>query len=190
MRRRHGRDSTNFDFRSIPNLKFNVRYNYGNIVFIRSENLALIPLLGSGSRPPAGQRKNEKHVPGDDQCDEQFKFYDIHRVFQKNTLLALVPGSNRNYKNAGSSRNIESSTCVTLNGSGIQLAVGPQPLRLRNHNSELAHRIMVKRLATSPHDPLGITDSAFKNQLVVINDHCIGESRYRSDSYAYILEIE
>ncbi|KZV35677.1 nuclear-pore anchor-like [Dorcoceras hygrometricum] len=26
------------------------------------------------------------------------------RVFQKNTLLALVPGSNRNYKNAGSSR--------------------------------------------------------------------------------------
>ncbi|KZV30224.1 molybdate transporter 2 [Dorcoceras hygrometricum] len=45
-------------------------------------------------------------------------------------------------------------TCVTLNGSGIQLAVGRQPLWLRNHNSELAHRIMVKRLATSPHDPL------------------------------------
>ncbi|KZV32677.1 hypothetical protein F511_21224 [Dorcoceras hygrometricum] len=36
----------------------------------------------------------------------------------------------------------------------IQLAVGPQPLWLRNHNSGLAHRIMVKRLATSPHDPL------------------------------------
>ncbi|KZV42419.1 hypothetical protein F511_37751 [Dorcoceras hygrometricum] len=45
-------------------------------------------------------------------------------------------------------------TCVTLNGSGIQLAVGPQPLRLRNHNFGLTHRIMVKRLATSPHDPL------------------------------------
>ncbi|KZV46027.1 hypothetical protein F511_27796 [Dorcoceras hygrometricum] len=56
------------------------------------------------------------------------------------------------------------STCVTLNGSGIQLAVGPQPLWLRNHNSGLAQRIMVKRLATSPHDPLGITDSACKNQ--------------------------
>ncbi|KZV38257.1 carboxyl-terminal-processing peptidase 1, chloroplastic [Dorcoceras hygrometricum] len=28
---------------------------------------------------------------------------------------------------------------------------------------------MVKRLATSPHDPLGITDSACKNQLVVIS---------------------
>ncbi|KZV45370.1 Splicing factor 3B subunit [Dorcoceras hygrometricum] len=64
--------------------------------------------------------------------------------------------------------NLESSTCVTLNGSGIQLAVGPQPLRLRNHNSGLAHRIMVKSLATSPHDPLGITDSACNNQLVVV----------------------
>ncbi|KZV56736.1 hypothetical protein F511_40370 [Dorcoceras hygrometricum] len=63
----------------------------------------------------------------------------------------------------------ESSTCVTLNGSGIQLAVGPQPLRLRNHNFGLTHRIMVKRLATSPHDPLGITDSACKNQLVVVS---------------------
>ncbi|KZV53076.1 hypothetical protein F511_07931 [Dorcoceras hygrometricum] len=52
---------------------------------------------------------------------------------------------------------------------GIQLAVGPQPLRLRNHNSGLAQRIMVKRLATSPHDPLGITDSACKNQSVVVS---------------------
>ncbi|KZV39061.1 FBD-associated F-box protein-like [Dorcoceras hygrometricum] len=60
-------------------------------------------------------------------------------------------------------------TCVTLNGSGIQLAVGSQPLRLRNHNFGLAHRIMVKRLATSPHDPLGITDSACKNQLVMVS---------------------
>ncbi|KZV32546.1 hypothetical protein F511_15694 [Dorcoceras hygrometricum] len=65
--------------------------------------------------------------------------------------------------------NLESSTCVTLNGSGIQLAVGPQPLRLRNHNSGLAQRIMVKRLVTSPHDPLGITDSASKNQSVVVS---------------------
>ncbi|KZV47853.1 dentin sialophosphoprotein-like [Dorcoceras hygrometricum] len=60
-------------------------------------------------------------------------------------------------------------TCVTLNGSGIQLAVVPQPLWLRNHNSGPAHRIMVKRLATSPHDPLGITDSDCKNQLVVVS---------------------
>ncbi|KZV39116.1 hypothetical protein F511_19211 [Dorcoceras hygrometricum] len=28
---------------------------------------------------------------------------------------------------------------------------------------------MVKRLATSPHDPLGITDSDYKNQLVVVS---------------------
>ncbi|KZV19954.1 hypothetical protein F511_25700 [Dorcoceras hygrometricum] len=45
----------------------------------------------------------------------------------------------------------------------------PQPLRLRNHNSGPAQRIMVKRLATSPHDPLGITDSACKNQSVVVS---------------------
>ncbi|KZV30927.1 galactose oxidase-like [Dorcoceras hygrometricum] len=51
----------------------------------------------------------------------------------------------------------------------IQLAVGPQPLWLRNHNSGLAHRIMVKRLETSSHDPLGITDSVCKNQLVVVS---------------------
>ncbi|KZV32317.1 kelch-like protein 8 [Dorcoceras hygrometricum] len=51
----------------------------------------------------------------------------------------------------------------------IQLAVGPQPLWLRNHNFGLAQRIMVKRLATSPHDPLGITDSACKNQLVMVS---------------------
>ncbi|KZV56654.1 hypothetical protein F511_41215 [Dorcoceras hygrometricum] len=50
----------------------------------------------------------------------------------------------------------------------IQLAVSPQPLWLRYRNIGLAHRIMVKRLATSPHDPLGITDSACKNQLVVV----------------------
>ncbi|KZV23041.1 hypothetical protein F511_28711 [Dorcoceras hygrometricum] len=60
-------------------------------------------------------------------------------------------------------------TCVTINGPGIQLAVGPRPLWLRNHNSGLVQRIMVKRLATSPHNPLGITDSACKNKLVVVS---------------------
>ncbi|KZV45066.1 hypothetical protein F511_12664 [Dorcoceras hygrometricum] len=50
---------------------------------------------------------------------------------------------------------------------GIHLAVGSQHLRLRNHIFGLTHRIMVKRLATSPHDPLVIADSACKNQLVV-----------------------
>ncbi|KZV26007.1 protein gamma response 1-like [Dorcoceras hygrometricum] len=65
-------------------------------------------------------------------------------------------------------RPVANSTCVTLNGSGIQLAMGPQPLWLRNHNSGPAQRIMVKRLST-PHDPLGITDSACKNQSVVVS---------------------
>ncbi|KZV17626.1 cleavage stimulation factor subunit 2-like [Dorcoceras hygrometricum] len=68
-----------------------------------------------------------------------------------------------------SSYDCSPSTCVTLNGPGIQLAVGPQPLRLRNHNFGLAHRIMVKRLETASHDPLGITDSSCKNQLVMVS---------------------
>ncbi|KZV44701.1 hypothetical protein F511_08880 [Dorcoceras hygrometricum] len=61
------------------------------------------------------------------------------------------------------------NTCVTLNGSGIQLAMGPQPLWLWNHNSGLAHRIMVRASSNIAHDPLGITDSACKNQLVVVS---------------------
>ncbi|KZV31856.1 protein EXPORTIN 1A [Dorcoceras hygrometricum] len=85
--------------------------------------------------------------------------YDLKNRFSepqcKMTVLPLNSGKPR--------------TCVTLNGSGIQLAVGPQPLRLRNHNSGLAQRIMVKRLAKSRHDPLGITDSACKNQSVVVS---------------------
>ncbi|KZV54083.1 hypothetical protein F511_39084 [Dorcoceras hygrometricum] len=85
--------------------------------------------------------------------------YDLKNRFSepqcKMTVLPLNSGKPR--------------TCVTLNGSGIQLVVGPQPLWLRDHNSGLAHRIMVKRLATSPHDPLGITDSACKNQSVVVS---------------------
>ncbi|KZV17072.1 protein STICHEL [Dorcoceras hygrometricum] len=51
----------------------------------------------------------------------------------------------------------------------IQLAMGPQQLRLRKNIFGLTHRIMVKRLATSPHDPLGITDSACKNQSVMVS---------------------
>ncbi|KZV20496.1 hypothetical protein F511_16294 [Dorcoceras hygrometricum] len=46
---------------------------------------------------------------------------------------------------------------------------GPTTIVVRNHNFGLAQRIMVKRLATSRHYPLGITDSACKNQLVVVN---------------------
>ncbi|KZV38255.1 hypothetical protein F511_13579 [Dorcoceras hygrometricum] len=75
----------------------------------------------------------------------------------------LVPGSDQFLEETGTSR-----TCVTLNGSGIQLAVGPQPLWLRNHNSGLAHRIMV-RASSNITDPLGITNSACKNQLVMVS---------------------
>ncbi|KZV24343.1 hypothetical protein F511_35570 [Dorcoceras hygrometricum] len=87
-----------------------------------------------------------------------FKIRDLIQLWHNNVLKDPSLGSDTTV-----------GTCVTLNGSGIQLAVGPQPLRLRNHNFGLAQRIMVKRLATSRHDPLGITDSACKNQLVVVS---------------------
>ncbi|KZV44291.1 triacylglycerol lipase [Dorcoceras hygrometricum] len=61
MRWRRGRFLMNFVFRSIPNLKFNVRYNYGNIVLIRSENLALIPLLGIRITPPGEAAEEQKN---------------------------------------------------------------------------------------------------------------------------------
>ncbi|KZV48903.1 hypothetical protein F511_16819 [Dorcoceras hygrometricum] len=85
------------------------------------------------------------------------------RGWCRNTVADPDPNS----RGAAEKQKLPGNTCVTLNGSGIQLAVGSQPLRLQNHNFGLAQRIMVKRLATSPHDPLGITDSACKNQLVV-----------------------
>ncbi|KZV55600.1 hypothetical protein F511_25491 [Dorcoceras hygrometricum] len=47
--------------------------------------------------------------------------------------------------------------------------VGSQHLLLRNHIFGLTHRIMVKRLAKPPHDPLGITDCACKNQSVMVS---------------------
>ncbi|KZV21264.1 hypothetical protein F511_23389 [Dorcoceras hygrometricum] len=78
----------------------------------------------------------------------------------KNRATAAAGGRRRRCAVGGGVRRV---------GEGIQLAVGPQPLWLRNHNFGLAQRIMVKRLATSRHDPLGITDSACKNQLVVLS---------------------
>ncbi|KZV23511.1 hypothetical protein F511_40227 [Dorcoceras hygrometricum] len=75
----------------------------------------------------------------------------------------------RRVRGGGYSLGFCESCCVDNVAIGIQLAVGPQQLRLRNHNFGLTHRIMVKRLATSPHDPLGITDSACKNQSVMVS---------------------
>ncbi|KZV52881.1 hypothetical protein F511_15030 [Dorcoceras hygrometricum] len=85
--------------------------------------------------------------------------FRVVRTNQYNQDLGLIHSINGNH--------LESPN----EGSSIdhQLAVVPQPLWLRNHNSGFAHRIMVRGLATSPHDPLGITDSACKNQLVVVS---------------------
>ncbi|KZV45777.1 hypothetical protein F511_36036 [Dorcoceras hygrometricum] len=46
---------------------------------------------------------------------------------------------------------------------GLTTFVTPKP------HFELTHRIKVKRLATSPHDPLSITDSACKNQSIMVS---------------------
>ncbi|KZV41511.1 hypothetical protein F511_22063 [Dorcoceras hygrometricum] len=103
---------------------------------------------------------------------------DIGRGFLRRALLCRIEKFLRSQHNVEVSKQVlvvqtgelvAIHTCVTLNGSGIQLAVGPQPLWLQNHNFGLAQRIMVKRLETSPHDPLGITDSACKNHLVVVS---------------------
>ncbi|KZV30040.1 protein PELOTA 1 [Dorcoceras hygrometricum] len=108
--------------------------------------------------------------------------FQVMRTNQYNQDLGLIHSTNGNQlesPNEGSS--IDHQVTIYLHAqnitmfptnetcSGIQLAMGPQPLLLQNHNFGLAHRIMVKRLATSPHDHLGITDSACKNQLVVVS---------------------
>ncbi|KZV37063.1 triacylglycerol lipase [Dorcoceras hygrometricum] len=80
---------------------------------------------------------------------------------ERNQLVALIRRSLITRRSEGGG--------AAVGGGRIQLAMGPQPLWLRNHNFGLAQWIMVKRLATSPHDPLGITDSACKNQLVVVS---------------------
>ncbi|KZV18657.1 hypothetical protein F511_30978 [Dorcoceras hygrometricum] len=46
---------------------------------------------------------------------------------------------------------------------------GPTTIVTPKSQFRTEYRIMVKRLATSPHDPLGITDSACKNQSVMVS---------------------
>ncbi|KZV29672.1 triacylglycerol lipase [Dorcoceras hygrometricum] len=120
------------------------------------ENIGSDTTVGDPDPPPGEAAEEQRNTAGRRSIRRNtITVIDMHRAFKTNTLLALVPGSNRNYKNPAL--------------LGIQLAVGPQPLWLRDHNSGPAQRIMVKHLATSPHDPLGITDSACKNQLVVVS---------------------
>ncbi|KZV45537.1 hypothetical protein F511_26861 [Dorcoceras hygrometricum] len=88
------------------------------------------------------------------------------RPLQSLRSVATVPPCGRYSTPAPGSDQFHEETDTS---NGTQLAVGPQPLWLRNHNFRLAQRIMVKRLATSRHDPLGITDSACMNQLVVVS---------------------
>ncbi|KZV32856.1 hypothetical protein F511_18745 [Dorcoceras hygrometricum] len=132
--------------------------------------------------PPGEAAEEQKiQVPGDDQYDEQFismTFIGCFNEYLAGTCAWLqMELQERRLFTVGGGRSVNQPEQVrrvaaAAAGGGArrrrELAMGPQPLRLRNHNSGLAHRIMVKRLATSPHDPLGITDSTCKNQLVVV----------------------
>ncbi|KZV06638.1 hypothetical protein F511_45880 [Dorcoceras hygrometricum] len=62
----------------VSDLKFNVRYNYGNSYDQIRETLALIPLLGIRIRPPARQRKNKKQMPGGDQYEKSDNYSNRH----------------------------------------------------------------------------------------------------------------
>ncbi|KZV48071.1 sister chromatid arm cohesin [Dorcoceras hygrometricum] len=70
---------------------------------------------------------------------------------------------------------ISNPVLVTLNGSRIQLAVGPQPLWLRNHNSGLAHWItlVVVSVHYGPFNPY-----------IPIRSTTIGKSRVAIDLIA------
>ncbi|KZV13540.1 hypothetical protein F511_45298 [Dorcoceras hygrometricum] len=58
-------------------------------VLIRSENHDSDTTVGIRIAPPDEAAEEQKiQVPGDDQYDEQYKIYDIHRVFKITTLLA------------------------------------------------------------------------------------------------------
>ncbi|KZV32091.1 ankyrin repeat-containing protein-like [Dorcoceras hygrometricum] len=92
----------------------------------RSENHGSDTTVGDPDHAPRrGSGRTKIHVSGDDQYDEQFKIYDINRVFKVTTLLALVPGSNRNYKNAGSSRDTASREPTTIVAPGSQFRTCP-----------------------------------------------------------------
>ncbi|KZV44958.1 hypothetical protein F511_16188 [Dorcoceras hygrometricum] len=106
--------------------KLENQIQYGIIVLIRSENLGSDTTVGIRITPPGEAAKEQNnHVPGDDQYDTTKQFYDIHRVFWKIPCWQLVPGSNRNYKNAGSSRDTASRGPTTIAAPESQFRTCP-----------------------------------------------------------------
>ncbi|KZV38565.1 hypothetical protein F511_33758 [Dorcoceras hygrometricum] len=146
------------------------------------KTLALIPLLGIRIRPPARQRKNIKTDCGrlspirsttrsetpSSGCTRSADEISTNGFSSSNWPETIFRRRSAAARGGGGGGGLRVRR-VAARRLGIQLAVGPQPLWLRNHNSGPAQRIMVKRLVTSPHDPLGITDSACKNQSVVVS---------------------
>ncbi|KZV21859.1 hypothetical protein F511_09995 [Dorcoceras hygrometricum] len=85
------------------------------------------------------------------------------------TACGTLPHAARGSTGHRHSATVPLGACYRASVRTDTAGLGSQPLRLRNHNFVPTHRIMVKRLATSPHDPLGITDTACKNQSVVVS---------------------
>ncbi|KZV50007.1 carboxyl-terminal-processing peptidase 1, chloroplastic [Dorcoceras hygrometricum] len=130
-----------------------------------------------------------KTIDSRGETDEPEVAKDVYRIVTLMASRRLAPtsftrkpalqtvGGGRSSIRSPESRFLRQSALEDLTDSGTDgnsslrdtATVGPQSLWLRNHNFGLAQRIMVKRLATSPHDPLGITDSACKNHLVVVS---------------------
>ncbi|KZV58039.1 hypothetical protein F511_38133 [Dorcoceras hygrometricum] len=121
---------------------------------------AALEALTISARTDSPRRTGRKQISGDDRRRRRRRI----REREAAVLVLRNPSAKRPFcpSTAGNPglTPVDFKSHFPKSSPRIQLAVGPQPLWLRNHNSGPAQRIMVKRLATSPHDPLGITDSA------------------------------
>ncbi|KZV27812.1 protein trichome birefringence-like 35 [Dorcoceras hygrometricum] len=134
----------------------------------RCPTLAQSSSASSGRRRPAPEQRNSIGRPLSREAAPSVA-RDARPAAQRFTPRAS--------SDAASSMGI-SSTCVTLNGSGIQLAVGPQPLWLRNHNSIPAQRIMFLQ------EPVGHGWYGPFNPYIPIGSTTIGKSRVAIDPIA------
>ncbi|KZV19317.1 hypothetical protein F511_36258 [Dorcoceras hygrometricum] len=129
--------------------------------------------VAQGRAPPRSARRMARDAPGcgATNCASLLANQQPPAAAKRAALGGmLLPLGSKHHAARDEARGQARAVCrLARRPSGIQLAVGPQPLRLRNHDFGLAQWIMVKRLAKSRHDPLGITDSACKNQLVVFS---------------------
>ncbi|KZV42856.1 hypothetical protein F511_13609 [Dorcoceras hygrometricum] len=149
-----------------PSLRFSILkikrlYTIRQYVLIRSENLGSDTTVGIRITPPGGAAEEQKTCGGryHQSGPRPEKGFLRQPALEGLTRSARTDSPRQDWPETIFRRHVAVATaceveergaaikllgtCVTLNGSGIQLAVGPQPLWLRNHNSGLAHRIMI-----------------------------------------------